>query len=188
MRKSGATAGSGSAASSDVIVKPVIGGSTIGISRVRAVEELRVALAAAGGPALVEERLAGQEFTVSVVGDQALPPILIEPADGWFGYRAKYQSGASRELCPAPVSAALDAELRDLALLAARALGFGRDGYARVDIMQDSSGTARCLEVNSLPGLTTNSLLPRAAACHGWSFADLCTVLLDLASPACPRT
>lgn len=165
----------------DAIVKPIMGGSSIGISRVRSVEELQVGLLEAGGLGLVEERLTGAELTVSVVGDRVLAPVLINPGDGWFGYNAKYQPNASQELCPAPIARSLDQQLRDLALRAARAVGFDERDYYRVDFMQDSEGLLRCLEVNALPGLTPYSLLPLAARCEGWTFDELCERIVRLA-------
>lgn len=164
----------------DVIVKPVTGGSTIGVHRVRTIAEFRRALAEIGAPALVETRLGGREFTVGVVADEALPPVMIQPNDGWFGYAAKYQPKASVELCPAPVSPELTELLCTTALTAARALGFDERSYARVDLMLDDAGVPRCLEVNALPGLTPNSLLPRAAAAIGCSFPTLVERLLSL--------
>lgn len=164
----------------DAVVKPITGGSTIGVSRVRSTAEFRQALAEIGSSALAEERLDGDEFTVAVVADEALPPVMIQPGEGWFGYAAKYQPKASVELCPAPVSPELTELLRSTALAAARALGFDEHSYARVDLMLDGAGIPRCLEVNALPGLTPNSLLPKAAAAVGWSFTALVERLLGL--------
>ncbi|MFF7135753.1 D-alanine-D-alanine ligase [Streptomyces sp. SAI-126] len=162
------------------IVKPVEGGSTLGVSSCSNLDELLAALKSAAGSVLVEERLAGPEFTVGVLGAEPLPPVLIEAPDGWFGYAEKYQPGASRERCPAPVDRSLDTRLREEAVRAAEALGFNASSYSRVDFMLDSDGEPRCLEVNALPGLTENSLLPLAARVHGWSFPELCERIMAL--------
>ncbi len=164
----------------DVIVKPVTGGSTLGVNRAQSTAQLRSALLEAGGPVLVETRLDGPEFAVAVVGDRALPPVMIQSSDSWFGYAAKYQPHASVKLCPAPISAELDERLRDTALAATRMLGFGERAYARVDLMQDAAGVPRCLEVNAMPGLTPYSLLPLAAKACGWTFPDLIARLVEL--------
>jgi D-alanine-D-alanine ligase len=164
----------------DAVVKPITGGSTIGVNRVRSTAEFRQALAEIGASALAETRLDGSEFTVAVVADECLPPVMIQPKEGWFGYAAKYQPKASLELCPAPVSPELTERLCTTALAAARSLGFDEHSYARVDLMLDDAGVPRCLEVNALPGLTPNSLLPRAAAAVGWSFPALVERLLGL--------
>ena len=151
----------------DAVVKPITGGSTIGVNRVRSTAEFRQALAEIGASALAETRLDGSEFTVAVVADECLPPVMIQPK-------------ASLELCPAPVSPELTERLCTTALAAARSLGFDEHSYARVDLMLDDAGVPRCLEVNALPGLTPNSLLPRAAAAVGWSFPALVERLLGL--------
>ncbi|GGL94497.1 hypothetical protein GCM10010129_43060 [Streptomyces fumigatiscleroticus] len=166
----------------EVVVKPVEGGSSLGVTACSNLDELCAALKLAEGAVLVEERLTGPEFTVGILGDEALPPVLIEPPNGWFGYAEKYQPGVSRELCPAPVDRSLDARLRREAVRAARSLGFDASSYARVDFMMDGDGELRCLEVNALPGLTESSLLPLAAMVHGWTFPQLCERIIALSA------
>ncbi|WP_084655477.1 D-alanine--D-alanine ligase family protein [Nocardia altamirensis] len=163
------------------IVKPALGGSSLEVYRCGDAGEVEAAIARIEGPVLVEEFLPGPEFTVGIVGAQALPPVLIEPGEGWFGYEAKYQIGRSREICPAPIDDALTDQLLTLARKSTAALGFGDNSYARVDMMLDAAGTPRVLEVNSLPGLAKASLLPLAARAAGWSFPTLCQEIVRLA-------
>ncbi|MFI9510788.1 ATP-grasp domain-containing protein [Nocardia sp. NPDC052566] len=164
------------------IVKPALDGSSINVFKCADAGEIEAAIARIDGPVLIEEFLPGAEFTVGVVGARVLPPVLIEPGDGWFGYAAKYQPGGSREICPAPVDPALNDRLMDLATQSMYALGYGDTSYGRVDLMLDATGAPRVLEVNSLPGLTGASLLPLAAGAAGWDFPALCQEILRLAT------
>ncbi|UQI46198.1 hypothetical protein M1P56_18560 [Streptomyces sp. HU2014] len=131
---------------------------------------------------MVEPFLPGREFTVAVVGDQALPVIEIELTTPVFDYAAKYQPGAVNEVCPARVPPAFASRLTELALRAHRALGFDGDAYSRTDFRCDADGDPMCIEVNALPGLTATSLLPLAATGAGWTYPDLIQRILDLAT------
>ena len=167
-------------------VKVVGGGSSIGVALPEDREELEKALHEIlryGDRVVVEEKIRGRELTVPVFDGRALSPILIVPPEGKeFDYVAKYQSGAegAREICPAPISPQERALLQDAAVRVHEALDL--EVYSRADFILDDAGRAWCLEVNTLPGMTPNSLIPRAAAVEGMSYAQLCEkiVLLSL--------
>ncbi len=166
-----------------VIVKPNDGGSSIGMSIVRSPEALPAALKIvfdAGKEALVEELVQGIEMTCAVLGDEALPPILIKPnlCTDFFDYASKYEQGGADEICPAPVAQELNHQIMDMALKAHRALGI--DGYSRTDFMVRSGREPLCIETNTLPGMTPTSLVPKAAAATGMSFDDLIARLIEL--------
>ena len=168
-------------------VKVVGGGSSIGVALPDTREQLKAALEEIlqyGNRVVVEEKIVGRELTVPVLDNQYLSPIEIVPPEGLtFDYVAKYQSGAeaARELCPAPITEAEKQLLGEAALKLHRALGLSV--YSRTDFILDKEGRAWCLEVNTLPGMTPNSLIPKAAAVAGISYAELCEkiVLLSLA-------
>lgn len=165
-------------------VKVVDGGSSIGVALPDTREELAGALREVrryGARVIVEEKLRGRELTVPVLDGRALSPIeIVPPEGGSFDYVAKYQSGAqgARELCPAPLSAEERARLAEAALKAHEALGLAV--YSRSDFILDPEGRAWWLEVNTLPGLTPNSLIPKAAAAEGLSYAQLCERIVAL--------
>ncbi|MHC1711178.1 MAG: D-alanine--D-alanine ligase [Solidesulfovibrio sp.] len=162
-------------------VKPNLGGSSILMSLVRDPAELPAALDrifATGDAALIEEALTGPELTCAVLGDVALPPILILPKAGeFFDYTSKYEVGAAEEICPAPVDAALTEALGQITLAAHKALGLS--GYSRADFIHAPSGLM-LLEVNTLPGMTPTSLLPRSAKAAGLDFPALIARLIEL--------
>jgi D-alanine-D-alanine ligase len=168
-------------------VKVVGGGSSIGVALPETREELRGALEEIlqyGNRVVVEEKIRGRELTVPVLGDKALSPIEIVPPQGKdFDYVSKYQSGdeGAREICPAPISEEERALLSEAALRIHAALGLSV--YSRADFILDGEGRAWCLEVNTLPGMTPASLIPKAAKLEGLSYAALCEkiVLLSLA-------
>lgn len=166
------------------VVKVVGGGSSIGVALPETKDELEKALRDIlkyGSRVVVEEKIEGRELTVPVFDDRCMCPIEIVPPDGMtFDYVAKYQSGdkGAREICPAPVSEAEKKLLSDYALKIHKALGLSV--YSRVDFMLDRQGRAYCLEVNTLPGMTPNSLIPKAAAVEGMSYPDLCEKIIEL--------
>ncbi|MEU9122254.1 D-alanine--D-alanine ligase [Streptomyces sp. NPDC048506] len=171
-------------AAGPVVAKPVADGSSVSVHRVDSLSQLaRVAaeVHSGEGELLVEPFLPGREFTVAVVGDQALPVVEIELTTPVFDYTAKYQPGAVSEVCPARIPDDLTSRLQELALRAHRALGFGGDAYSRTDFRCDTGGEPMCLEVNALPGMTATSLLPRAAIGAGWTYPDLVQRIIDLA-------
>ncbi len=165
-------------------VKVVNGGSSIGVQLPDTREELERALHEIlryGNRVVVEEKIAGRELTVPVLGDRALSAIEIVPPEGSsFDYVAKYQSGSegAREICPAPISEEEQRMLGETALKFHRALGLSV--YSRADFILDAEGRAWCLEVNTLPGMTPNSLIPKAAAVAGMSYAELCEEIVEL--------
>lgn len=157
------------------VVKTTSGGSSLGVFLPEDREELKNALISVmgyGGEVLTEERIYGRELTVAVLGDRALPAVEILPAEKEFDYVAKYQSGGARELCPAPITAEQQREVGELALKLHRTLGL--EVYSRTDFILDEKGRFWCLEVNSLPGMTAASLVPKEAAAVGMTYNQLC--------------
>lgn len=169
-----------------VVVKPVRQGSSLGMSIVESPAELPAALAKAFGfdpEVMVEEFLAGREITGGVIGNAeltALPLVEIIPGKEFrfFDYQAKYQPGASREVCPAELDAELTAKAQQYALTAHRALNLR--GYSRTDMIVTGRDIF-VLETNTIPGMTPTSLLPQAAKAQGLPFAALLDRLLELA-------
>lgn len=162
------------------VVKSTIGGSSLGVFLPEDRAALRDALVQVlsyGGRVLVEERLYGRELTVGVLGDRALPAVEILPAEKEFDYIAKYQAGGARELCPAPITAEQQEKVGQLALKLHRTLGL--EVYSRTDFILDADGNAWCLEINSLPGMTAASLLPKEAAAIGMSYQQLCEEIVQ---------
>jgi D-alanine-D-alanine ligase len=166
-------------------VKPSRQGSSLGMSLVRRPEELPAALEKAfeyDSRVLVEERLAGREITVGVIGNRrltALPVVEIVPKREFFDYRAKYDPALCEEICPAELAPDEVEKVQDLALRAHRALDCR--GYSRVDMMLTAGRGAVVIEVNTLPGMTINSLFPKAAAAAGIPFGELLDRLVRLA-------
>ena len=165
-------------------VKVVDGGSSIGVALPETREELRKALkelAAFDRRVVVEEKIHGREITVPVLDGRTLSPIeIVPPASGKFDYVSKYQSGdeGAQELCPAPITEAEKREVCEAALRFHRALDLRV--YSRTDFILDTEGRAWCLEVNTLPGMTPASLIPKAAAVEGLSYAQLCEKIVEL--------
>ena len=167
-----------------VIVKPSCEGSSVGVSRVHDDAGLDEAVALAArypGELLMEQLIVGDELTVAVIanGDDvvALPSIRIVPKGEWYDYNAKYIAEDTQYLCPGLDGDAED-EIRRLAVAAFKAAGCG--GWGRVDVMRDrASGKFYLLEVNTAPGMTSHSLVPKAARQIGIEFADLCWRVLE---------
>ncbi len=167
-----------------VIVKPSAEGSSVGVSRVHAPGDLASAVELASsypGELLMEQLIEGDELTVAVLGDgrthQTLPSIRIVPKGGWYDYNAKYVAEDTQYLCPGLEGDAED-ELRRLALAAFEAAGCS--GWGRVDVMRDrATGGLFLLEANTAPGMTSHSLVPKAAREAGISFEELCWRILE---------
>jgi len=162
-----------------VIVKPASEGSSVGISRVFRVDDIDGAAELAArypGDLLVEELIRGDELTVAVLGDMALPSIRIVPKGAFYDYHAKYLAEDTQYLCPG-LDGDAEAGIGALALAAFRALGCS--GWGRVDIMRDDRGRNFLLEVNTAPGMTGHSLVPKAAAALGIGFEELCWRVLE---------
>lgn len=157
-----------------VVVKPNKQGSTVGLTLVRHAADLQPAINAASrfdDEIMVERFIAGREFTVGILEDRALPVGEIIAPGEIFDYEAKYQPKAAREVFPAEIPADEVHRVQDYALRAHRVLKLGV--YSRVDFRRDSKGEYWCLEVNTLPGMTSTSLLPQAALAAGISFPEL---------------
>ena len=167
------------------IVKPSRQGSTIGMGIVRSPDELEPALEMAfrhDDTALVEQFISGTEITVPVLGNadlEVLPLVEIVPASGFYDYQAKYTPGATDEIVPARLSDALAADARRIAQLCHRTLGCR--GMSRTDMIVTPDGALYTLEVNTIPGMTPTSLLPRSAQAAGLPFTRLLDRLIDLA-------
>ena len=163
-----------------VIVKPSSEGSSVGVSRVLADADVDAAAALAArypGDLMVERMVIGAEYTVSILGARALPSIRIEPKGAYYDYHAKYVAEDTQYVCPG-LDAADEQALGELALRAFRALDCG--GWGRVDVMRDAgSGRFYLLEVNTAPGMTSHSLVPKAAAAIGMDFQTLCWHILE---------
>jgi len=165
-----------------LVVKPSRQGSSVGLEFVERVEDWPAALTAAlkfDSEVLVEEKIIGRETTVGILDGKALPIVEVRPHNGVYDAHSKYTPGATDYSCPADFSEATTKRIQAAALGAFRAIG-GRD-YARVDVMVRADGSPVVLEVNTLPGMTETSLLPKAAAAAGMNFAELCQRMVNLA-------
>ncbi|OGW87126.1 MAG: hypothetical protein A3A81_06970 [Omnitrophica bacterium RIFCSPLOWO2_01_FULL_45_10b] len=164
------------------VIKPVQEGSSIGIFFVEKKQNPAKKVEAAlkkYDRLLVEEKIDGREFTVGILGSEALPVIELRPKRKFYDYQAKYTKGMTEYLVPAPIPEKLTKSLQIMALKAHRALGL-RD-LSRVDFRTDARNHPFVLEVNSIPGFTETSLLPKAAAEIGLDFSGLCLKLLSMA-------
>ena len=167
------------------IVKPSKQGSSVGMTLVRDGRDLAEAVALAAqydDEVMIEGFIDGPEYTVGVLGAEALPVVEIRPKHELFDYECKYTPGMADEIAPAPIAAELAARLQDAGLRAHRALKLG--GYSRVDFRVDATGAIFVLEANTLPGLTANSLIPKAARAAGMAFPVLCETICRLALEA----
>ena len=165
-----------------LVVKPVRQGSSVGLQFVEQAADWQNALAEAlkfDSEVLVEEKIIGRETTVGILDNKALPVVEVRPKTGSYDYRNKYTVGCTEYFCPADFDAVTTKKIQAAALGAFRAVG-GRD-YARVDVMVRADGSPVVLEVNTLPGMTETSLLPKAAAAAGLNYAELCQRMVDLA-------
>ena len=169
-----------------VVVKPPREGSSVGISKVVELENLGKALEAAcaadpEGEALVERYIPGREWTVGVLGGEALPVVEIMAPGGWYGFDEKYTKGVTDFAFPDPQKEEeLITKAQRYALLACKALRCR--GVSRVDFRVTDEGELSVLEVNTIPGMTSTSLLPRAAGKAGINFCNLCLMLIELAA------
>ncbi len=173
-----------------VIVKPPSGGSTVGLTLAHDPAELEsaVPVSASQEPRILFERyVKGRELTVGIIGGgegspppEALPVGEIRPAHEIFDYACKYEPGLAEEIFPADLEPEVAARAQALALRVHALLRLRH--LSRVDFLLDPEGGLWCLEANALPGMTANSLLPRAARARGWSFAELCDRLVRMAA------
>jgi D-alanine-D-alanine ligase len=165
-----------------VVVKPNDGGSTVGLTIVDDETGLMAAYELAGGYAatvLFEEFIEGRELTVTILGEDALPIVEIKPKSGIYDYTNKYTAGRTEYVCPAVLPRDLEEEVQELARQAHHALGCS--GYSRVDFRLSPENVPFCLEVNTLPGMTATSLVPKAAAAAGIDYGALCERIIALA-------
>ncbi|RAP59517.1 D-alanine--D-alanine ligase [Oleiagrimonas sp. MCCC 1A03011] len=170
-----------------VIVKPAWEGSSVGITRVFEEADLDAAVELAArypGDLMVEQLIEGDELTVSILGDRVLPSIRIVPKGAYYDYHAKYVAEDTQYICPGLDDADAEAELRALARAAFDALACG--GWGRVDVMRDRQGRNWLLEVNTAPGMTAHSLVPKAAATVGIPFDELCQRILETSFDSTP--
>jgi D-alanine-D-alanine ligase len=162
-----------------VIVKPACEGSSVGVSRVFREADLPQAVALAAryqGELLMEQLIEGDEYTVGILNGAALPTIRIVPAGEYYDYHAKYVAEDTQYLCPGLTGQA-ESEMRALALAAFGAAGCS--GWGRVDVMRDRKGASFLLEVNTTPGMTSHSLVPKAARAAGIAFDELVWRILE---------
>jgi D-alanine-D-alanine ligase len=162
-----------------VIVKPACEGSSVGVSRVFKESDLSQAVALAArypGELLMEQLIEGEEFTVGILDGEALPTIRIVPAGEYYDYHAKYIAENTQYICPG-LHGNAETEMRALALEAFRTAGCS--GWGRVDLMRDRNGVNYLLEVNTAPGMTSHSLVPKAAKAFGIEFDDLVWRILE---------
>ena len=168
-----------------LVVKPTLQGSSIGLHRVGDESQWAEAVADArrfDGEVLVEAFIEGSELTVGLVGDTVLPVLEIRAPGGYYDYEAKYLSGQTEYLVPAPIPEPCARDCRRWAEAAFRSLGCR--GLGRVDFRMDRAGRLFVLEVNTIPGFTETSLLPKAAAAAGMTFSELCARIMESASVA----
>lgn len=164
-----------------VMVKPANEGSSIGMAQAKTVQQLESALIEAFGfdqEVLLEAWIDGPEYTVAVLGNNAMPAIHMETPREFYDYEAKYQSKSTQYHCPCGLSIKDEQEIQRLALAAFNATG--AQGWGRVDLMRNNSGQWQLLEVNTVPGMTETSLVPKSAKVFGLSFSELVTEILLL--------
>ena len=164
-----------------VMVKPANEGSSIGMAQAQTAEQLGNALKEAFGfdeQVLLEAWIDGPEYTVSILGDEALPAIHMETPREFYDYEAKYQSNSTQYHCPCGLDEKDELAIQGLALKAFKATG--AKGWGRVDLMRQPSGEWQLLEVNTVPGMTETSLVPKAAKQYGLSFKELVERILLL--------
>ena len=165
-----------------LIIKPVHEGSSIGMSKVEKIEDFAEAITKAtehDAVVMAEKWITGREYTIVVLNGQALPVIRLEPPQdvAFYDYEVKYQRNDVQYGIPCGLSEAEEQQLKALSLRAFQAVG--ASGWGRIDAMQDEQGNFWLLEVNTVPGMTSHSLVPKAAAAVGYSFDELCVAILE---------
>lgn len=163
-----------------LMVKPVLEGSSIGMTRVDEADQLPAAWQTASqfkGNVIAEQWVEGKEYTVAILGQQALPVIRLETPRTFYDYEAKYQTNDTQYLCPCGLTGQEEAQLQRLALSAFNALGV--KGWGRVDVLCDQQGQPYIIEINTVPGMTDHSLVPMAARAFGIDFNQLVIRILE---------
>ncbi|HTE49320.1 MAG TPA: D-alanine--D-alanine ligase [Kofleriaceae bacterium] len=164
-------------------IKPALEGSSVGVSIVLEGAGIEPAIELARrhrGATLIEDYIPGSEVQVAILGDEVLGSVDVRPASGFYDYQAKYKRDDTRYLIPPPIDPDTLSRAEDAALVAHRALGCS--GYSRVDLRVSPAGEPFVLEVNTLPGMTSHSLVPKIAAWRGMSYAEVCERILALAT------
>ena len=162
-----------------VMVKPSHEGSSIGMAKVASAGELAMAFENASrfdSVVLAERYISGAEYTVAILNDLALPPIKLETHHQFYDFHAKYEANDTRYICPCGLPAEKEKQLRDLSFAAFEAVG--AKGWGRVDVMADQAGDFYLLELNTVPGMTSHSLVPMAAKAAGYTFNQLVLAIL----------
>ena len=165
-----------------LIIKPVHEGSSIGMTKVNHLDELPAAFATAvkcGDVVMAERWITGREFTIVIIDDEAYPVIRLEPADinNFYDFEAKYNRNDTGYYIPCGLKESEETQLQSLSLAAFRAVG--ANGWGRIDAMQDTDGNFWLLEINTVPGMTSHSLVPMAAKARGMDFEALCWHILS---------
>lgn len=168
-----------------LFIKPAAEGSSVGVSKVKTVGELQQKYQELRdqhmhGEILAEKFMSGGEYTCGLLFRRPFPTIRIIPQNEFYDYDAKYNRDDTVYLCPSDLNEADEQEMRDLTIRAFDAIG-GGNNYGRVDFLRDENGKIYILEVNTLPGMTSHSLIPKAAQQTGMAFADLCIDILKTA-------
>lgn len=166
-----------------VFVKPSTEGSSVGVFRIQTEGDLKPALEFAAtytGELLAEQMLTGGEYTVGILGDLALPSVRIVPAGGWYDYHAKYIADDTQYICPG-LEGEDETRIRALAIAGFRAADCS--GWSRVDVMRHADGRFMLMEINTAPGMTSHSLVPKAAREIGVDFETLCWLILETTLP-----
>lgn len=164
-----------------MMVKPSLEGSSVGLTKVNTLEDLPQAVDYAlqfDDTVLIEEWLDGEEFTVPILGDTALPAVKIVPANEFYDFEAKYLLDNTQYFCPAGLTEEKETEIRTLAKRAFEVLSC--NGWTRIDIMTNAQGEFRLVEANTCPGMTSHSLFPKSAATVGLNFEQLVVKILEL--------
>ena len=163
-----------------LVIKPVLEGSSIGMSKVVKQQELLLAyqLAAQYGEVMAEQWIDGGEYTVAWLGDTVLPPIKVETPNVFYDYEAKYKSDETRYICPCGLDQQSLAQLEQIVEQTIEVSGVRH--WGRVDLMRDAQGVFHVIEINTVPGMTDHSLVPMAARQAGLSFQQLVLKLLEL--------
>jgi len=163
-----------------IIIKPVNEGSSIGMTKVKSAQDLKSAIKLAtefDAEVIAERWITGEEYTVAVLGEQALPVIQLKTPNEFYDYEAKYQSKSTEYLCPSDLNEKQEQECQQIALQAFQ--GLRMSGWGRIDFMRDESGQFYLLEANSIPGMTDHSLVPMAAKQAGLNFEQLVWTILE---------
>jgi len=163
------------------VIKPCSGGSSIGVSIVDTLDELKASIKATfeyENDILVEDYIKGREFSVGVLGDIVLPVIEIIPKQGFYDYEHKYQTDVTEEICPAKVNNDIAEKMQQMALQVHKKLNL--EVYSREDFILSENGDIYCLEANTLPGMTPTSLIPQEAGAVGISYEELCNRIVEL--------